>query len=56
MKNGDDNQRTKGSRGQQGEDDAVAWPVALENFALDQSLSSVWSQLLPNFLFSLSES
>jgi hypothetical protein len=46
---------TESSGCQQWEDDAVAWPVALEDLALDQRLASIWSQLLPNLLLGLSE-
>ena len=55
MKNGDNNEHTESSRGQQREDNAVAWPVALENLAFDQRLAGIWSQLLPNLFLSLSE-
>ena len=47
--------RTESCRCQQREDDAIAWPVALEHLALDQRLASVRPQLLPNLLLCLSE-
>jgi len=40
---------------QQWEDDAVAWSVSLEDFALDQRFASIWSQLLPDLLLGLSK-
>lgn len=46
---------TESCRCQQREYDAVAWPVALKHFALDQRLASIRPQLLPNLLLGLSE-
>lgn len=55
MKNGGEDEHTKSSWGQQREDDAVAWPVALEDLAFDQRLTSIWPYLLPNLFLGLSE-
>lgn len=54
-KNEDEWAHTKSSGRQQWEDDAVAWPVALEDLALDQRLASIWSQLFLDLLLGLSK-
>ena len=41
---------------QQREDNAVARPIALEDFALDECLARVLSQLIPHLFLSLTES
>ena len=46
---------TESSGRHQWEDDAVAWPVTLEDLTLDQRLAGVCPQLLPNLFLGLSE-
>lgn len=48
-------EHTESSGCQQREDDTVAWPISLKDFALDQRLAGIWPQLLPDLLLGFSE-